>query len=449
MKTKRFLLLIIIAIFFLYLAAMSKSEVILISNAEQLVSIKDNPHGSFALIADIELPTAWAAIDFYGRFDGREHTIRGGELSVGLFGHVENAVIENLVLEDFTIKIPIGKTDFTGILAQEISNSQITNITIKNGNIRSTSSVGAVGGLAGSLDSCTVSSITVDVVIDVSADFTGGLAGIATDTCITDSKIKSGTLKGGKTIGGFIGHHIGQSLINDCHSSADVVGETAGGFIGKMSGKELPANANHKVEVTRSSSTGNVTSCSGYAGGFVGEVYFASITECGAYGNVSGGAKNGGFVAGLYDNSRVIYSYAKGDVFEGEIIGGFCGVIANGACIELAYSTGSVISKEIGVSVGGFVGMIAMDGAPNTITGCLSFAPWVTGVKDGNVGRFAGHMEHNGVNSCYSLLGSMVVSGDELIHALSSAYGADGKDMSMDQVEEVAYKLGWRIQMLQ
>jgi len=404
------------------------SEPIPIDNTQQLANM--NKDGSYMLVADINLPEDWIPIDFNGDLDGRGRSISGGKTYV--FKKLENAQIKNLVIEGFDVY------DFVGLLAAEAVDCQFIEITIKNSSIRNSEKLLAVGGLAAVMHNCLVERVIIEADIQAAAEFVGGIAGIANSTRFYSSGVENGSLIGSHVVGGFVGKLAGTGLVLACNSNADVIGMLAGGFVGRVAGESLTNNANHKIEIMESTATGKVTAET--AGGFAGEASFVSISECGVYGEVIG-EKAGGFVAGLYDKSRVIYSYAKSNVHGGQVAGGFVGEIAKGACVEFGFSGGIVMGDAI---VGGFVGVLTDDGEPNTITSSLSFAPWVIGLMEGKVHRFAGYAAHRGVNGCYALLSSMVVRGDELGHVFSNAYGADGGDMSAGQVEEIADRLGWR-----
>jgi len=418
-------------------------EMVLISSAEELAGIRDS-EGSFALVADIDIPEGWVPIEnFKGSLDGRGHIIRG--LSQGLFARAEGAEIKNFEIED--AKILADGSSSVGLLVGEAVGSQITNIIIRSGIIRA--GKGNVGGLAGYLSDCIVEKVFICVEIDTDAEYLGGLVGTAVDTRFYSSGVDEGRLTGMGIVGGFAGRLMDTGLVVGCHSDAKVSGAIAGGFVGQVSGAELPTNANHKIELIECTTMINITMGSESAGGFAGEISFASIVECGAFGDVMGKERSGGFVAGLYDNSRVIYSYGNnGDVHGGKVVGGFVGEMARGVSIEFGYSGGSVRGEgDEEQSVGGFAGVISEDGAPNTITSCLSFAPWVVG--QGDVHRFVGRAEHRGVNNCYAMLYSTVVRNGELVHVLSNAYGPDGGDMSVAQVDEIARRIGWRVEGVQ
>jgi len=365
----------------------------------------------------------------------------------------------------------------------------LTNCTVAQSYVRSAvinANAEAVGGVVGLAIDTSFFGTGIDSGIISQSGNSHKKGGVA--ACNDRHKMSCLAYKKNAT-GGFAGRIEGTGTIYECHSHADVTGGIAGGFAGQISGSQLPANANHALEIAECSATGKTTSGKGgIAGGFVGKGEYVLISDSSAYGNTAGCIGAGGFVGQLSNLSRVIYAYAKGDVTLATGVahpvgvsqpaitttsvgpqtpssrpslpgfaGGFVGMLTNTACVEFSYSAGSVIAGESSemvanswpcnqdagsVAVGGFVGLISSTGTPNTITHCLSFAPWVVG--NGYVHRFAGRVDHDGVNGCYAHLGSMVVRGGSITHVLPSAFGADGADMSMAQVEDVIARLGWR-----
>ncbi|MCL2405401.1 MAG: hypothetical protein FWC92_07635 [Defluviitaleaceae bacterium] len=426
-----------------------------INTAEELAAICTNSHDRlYVLGSDITIPPGWVPIGhgapgndaaFKGELDGRGYSIIGLDIDVtcsgafGLFGKLEGANISNLVLVDARMQVAgdvSGHKLTAGLLAGEAVGSTISNVIVENGYISATTS-----GLENAI--------------------IGGVVGIATDTSFRNTGIISGVINGGDITGGFAGRIAGTGAILECYSHADVVGSIAGGFAGQVLGSTLPGNANHAITIAECSATGTVSSAGntgalayGIAGGFIGEGEYVFIRDSSAYGKVIGCKRAGGFVGRLSNLSRVIYAYAKGDVtVDSGFAGGFVGELINSACVEFSFSVGSVIAvgghesnggeyEHTKVAVGGFVGAISGHGAPNTITHCLSFAPWVVG--DGYVNRFVGLLDHDGVNGCYAHLGSMVVREGYIIHVLPSAFGPDGADMSSAQVEDVTKRLGWK-----
>ena len=109
---------------------------------------------------------------------------------------------------------------------------------------------------------------------------------------------------------------------------------------------------------------------------------------------------------------------------KGNATGGFIGMLTNSSRIESSRSFGVVHGKE---NVGGFVGIVSANGAPNTITNSTVLSPAVKGVS--NVRRFAGLLEHEGVNGCHAYLGMAVIAKGKLLHVVPNAYGADAADI--------------------
>jgi len=426
-----------------------------------------------------------------GVLDGRGHTITGISIdtagnAAGLFARLDGARVSNLVIADAQIRIGRdmpGSEATAGILAGKTEGGDVA-AKAEGGEI-------TAGTLAGMAAGSKISNVTVTngSITAHSPGIIGGVVGIAIDTSFDNTGIDGGAITGTDIAGGIAGRIEGTGILYACHSHADITGKIAGGFAGQMQGKPLTANANHALEIDDCTATGKVASLeNGVAGGFVGIGEYVIITDSSAHGSVSGVAGAGGFVGRLSGMSRVLYAYAKGDVtlmagnsnaknrtspefgianakytaspesgianakytaspgsdIASGFAGGFIGELTSSACVEFSYSAGMVVAANgcENTAVGGFVGVISAQGAPNTITHSLSFAPWVTG--DGYVHRFAGRTEHDGINGCYAHLGSMVVRGGSIVHVLPNAYGADGADMSMAQIEGVTARLGWR-----
>jgi len=318
----------------------------------------------------------------------------------------------------------------------------------------------------------------------------GGVVGLSRDSDFYHTDGRGNVA--GETAGGFAGNLEGNCIIRECSSNAGTTGKIAGGFAGQASGNKLTTNANHTIRIYNSQAMGKVVADAGIAGGFIGQGEYVLVSECFAAGDTGGGVA-GGFVGRLSHRSLVVHSFAKGNVEHfGPVgfAGGFVGEITNSSCIEFAYASGAVVSNahsaavsmasdtnlenhrrqhiaENGfkppvfrsvadvifrdsydldfLAIGGFAGMVSGEGAPNTLTHCLSLAPWVVGPKNSYVNRFAGIVAQGGINGCYAHMGSMVVLDGALSHVLPSPFGADGADMSSGQVEDVAARLGWRL----
>lgn len=175
--------------------------------------------------------------------------------------------------------------------------------------------------------------------VNITGDFqTGGLAGSAMSTYITDVSVV-GKVTGGGATGGLIGHFSGESprrgsrkvaLVERCAAAVQVRGlGGVGGLIGSL------WNESTLIE---SYATGDVTSTRGSAGGLVGDVGW----------------------------SRVESSYARGHVVGGTPLGGLIGSIDSQnlrkGFVERSYATGSVAfsgESSVGVTLGGLAGSLS------------------------------------------------------------------------------------------
>ena len=130
----------------------NENEVILISNAEEFVNIKDNPYGNYELSCDIDMEGVnWEPFSFYGTLDGKGYSVlnlevtKVGEDSVvtydgnykeydtvfsGLFTCIEEATITNISFYDVCVDIDIEKNCFIGAIAGYSKNSTITNTNV-------------------------------------------------------------------------------------------------------------------------------------------------------------------------------------------------------------------------------------------------------------------------------------------------------------------------------
>jgi len=334
-----------------------------IYTAQQLADIKNTNDAAFILKADIEL-VDWQPFDFSGTLDGAGHSISG--LNSALFLRVQNAAISNLVVKDADVHGSV----YVGVLANEITNSHISNVKIANSYVLVQPDIlGAAGGLAGAIFDSAIKDVAftggrvVAVANDLAPISIGGLVGLSQNSSFERCIVKNTKVFGdAANTGGLCGYVNADSSFINCLSIADVSGLSV-------------------------------------VGGFAGVVFQAKINNCTAIANVPQGAITaGGFVGKLAGSSRIEYSTAH------EIVQGR-------------------------KNVGGFVGVVSKIGAPNTITGSVAYSPGVIGTAYGNVRRFAGLLEHDGINNCHAYLGMIVVAGDRLLGVTPNAYGADGADI--------------------
>ncbi|WP_066083700.1 GLUG motif-containing protein [Anaerotignum neopropionicum] len=259
---------------------------------------------------------------FKGTFDGDNHKIsglyinRGTENYIGLFGYIKGGTVQNIGIEEVSL---VGQ-DYVGGMAGKIDTGSVTNCHV-TGAVSNTG--GYVGGVAG---------------------YVGGVEGSA------DGSVKN------------------------CYATCTVSGRIAGGVV---------AGANINASVTSCYATGAVSG-SVRVGGVAGMVADASVTNCYATGAVTGTGAYVGGVVGLLGGSMT-NCYATGAV-SGATVGGLVGVIGSGgdsssvtSCAALnpgVNGTGSVMrvlgqnAGEVTLSnTGAFSGMTVMlNGAPQTIS---------------------------------------------------------------------------------
>ncbi len=315
----------------------------LIGNASQLNNVRNYLDAHFKVIDDIDLSEYWenqgwepiGSLNdpFTGGFDGDNYSIinlkidRSGSFN-GLFGCIEDAVLENISLEDVDIFGGYGTGGLVGLN--------------ENGTIRNSSSTGTVegnnvlGGLVGWNEGGVVENCFSSCTLFTTGGLwrAGGLIGWNDGGEISysyalgnfDLTQTSGNLR---VIGGFVGFNSGGALINKCYAYVDVIGnfhtaEDFGGFAGVNSG---------------------------------------TILESYATGEVLGGENAGGFVGMANSGSLIKDSFSSGDVNASDFYGGFVG--KNSGAIENCYSFGKLFLA--GTNRGAFSGSNTTQG---NITSC-------------------------------------------------------------------------------
>ena len=314
----------------------------------------------------------------------------------------------------------------------------------------------ALGGFAGLLKNCVVSdclSVGTPIISTIAGRDTGGFVGRAENSVFKGCRALR-DVEGKYRVGGFAGLLAKEAMLVECYSSGDVKGDrVAGAFVGAAYGNELSENARHYIKFISCHSSGSIMVKNGMAGGFAGSMSYSAADACSSSGNVAAsGFEIGGFVGRLSHKSRITNSCAYGDVEnkggeelfqhkpEGRQAGGFAGMLTHGSGIEYSFSAGNVRGFY---DVGGFAGVIAASGAPNTLYGCISFAKWVSSEGNEGINRLVGRMDHEGVNNCYSYLGTVVAAGDGLRHVFPNAFGPDGGDINDQSLEGILSRLAW------
>lgn len=135
-------------------------------------------------------------------------------------------------------------------------------------------------------------------------NYVGGLAGKASD--VTDCHA-TGNVSGGDRVGGLAGAL--ERKTEDAHASGSVEGRSmVGGLTGQVAG-----DWNNGASLERCMASGRVTATSDFAGGLVGILQAASVTQCYAEGDVTGTSNAGGLMGSSGSNS-ITHCYARGSV---------------------------------------------------------------------------------------------------------------------------------------
>jgi uncharacterized protein YjdB len=231
----------------------------------------------FALGANIDLQGVnWIPIGFYrdssenagevphpfsGYFDGSGKTIKNLKLTsfadydnIGLFGAVNDAKIHDLTIIPDSSSIK--GDDRTGVVVGYAENSEIRNVTVKNADISST---GITGGIAGEISGTVIENAECEkVMIDAKGGteviYAGGIAGIASDSTIVDSKVSTGDgttarIQGTGYIGGIVGYQNASNVFNT------YVSGTIGGYHSTAIGGITGRYAAGKLKVARVAAT--------------------------------------------------------------------------------------------------------------------------------------------------------------------------------------------------
>lgn len=158
-----------------------------IYTAEDLMAIRENPAGSYILMADLDMTgIEWKAIDFSGSFDGNGHAILNLTLSqpgdempdscdgnlklyettwFGLFGTMRGAEVKNLQLLNVRAVVEWDSPCFVAGIAGYAEDCTITNCTVTGSlELRAHDRIFGVGGIVG-FGSGTISDCAVDMTL--------------------------------------------------------------------------------------------------------------------------------------------------------------------------------------------------------------------------------------------------------------------------------------------
>ncbi len=250
-----------------------------------------------------------------------------------------------------------------------VTDCTVNGVKLYMGN-EATSTLGCIGGFIGNVQNstsnityytkCTVTGLemvltgTHETKTDIGVGgFVGSVANATAFTgCSAAGTIDASAADTSVDVGGFVGNY-GWNYdyaitMDDCAADVDIVANgAAGGFVGHSAGcrttnATLTARRQAYCTYTDCVATGNVTSLSAAAGGFVGDGDRGSFTECDASGSVSG-VTAGGFWGKVTPNASkmedktlpITNCEATGTVLGTEAASGFIGtaVTTEGAIV--------------------------------------------------------------------------------------------------------------------
>ncbi len=396
---------------------------------------------SFVLANDIDMSTleeftcmGSASQAFNGTFDGRGHTITGmnidGTSKVGLFGALENAKIQNLVIDSAVVK---ATGSYAGVLAGQISkNTTINNITIKNGTVCAEENYAGIlsgrangeninisavkieggnakalnyaGGVIGYVDGkAVVNASDVSAVSVNAAGFAGGVAGYASQMEITAVNVDGLNVTADKNAGGIAGAFAGEIKASSVKGCV-VAGDYAGGFIGATI-KDTSASA---VNCNLISTKVNAPDGSTAAGGFIASVADSSSASVGgcsvsADSSVTGANATGGFIGDVQGSASVVnsasYAAVQGMNTSSRLPSGAGGVIGKVSSDDF----GSVSVKSVNIggtvnaygNVGGIIGSVLSEKADRISVSDCVMAAKVSCVDSENAGLVIGSINED------------------------------------------------------
>lgn len=353
-------------------------EYIVISNVEQLMTIKDDPAAKYLLACNINCKgnTLTPIDEFTGELEGNgykiyNYTISENAVNVALI-RTNKGTVKNLSFGDFTfdIKRDSGSDKFYGVVCG-INYGTVENCVILDSEMKITCNVSGasyslyVGGIAGD-NYGTVSNCKNNAIINVETKQGGHDGGWIYGWSSANVN---------HVIGGLVGKNDVDAVLNDGtnNGNINITSETTyfgqsygyvGGIVGANDGDILSSGSACDFAIIYTGAHANIR-----LGGAVGN-NTASVENCSAEGNINiddtaGTTETllGGFVG--YTCGKLYNCYSTCDITDNtatiKAIGGFAGYNEKLAdreyVIHKCFSTGSISISGTAENVGKFVGL--------------------------------------------------------------------------------------------
>lgn len=227
-----------------------------------------------------------------------------------------------------------------------------------SGTVTAANDAGGLIGNAGGTGALTDLTASGNVSSSNTGAAVGGLVGVATSGAISGG-LASGAVSGGNQTGGLVGSFTANASISSSQATGNVSGTSVvGGLVGYAGGSGGIVDGTARGNVTGVMNTGHV-------GGLVGQFGKAGgITRGNAYGNVSGGTRAGGLVGYHSSGGSIASSNAYGDTVNGgSYAGGLVGDFIYSGDITDSTARATVTATD---NAGGLVGSFYSSGTLTT-----------------------------------------------------------------------------------
>ncbi|GHU96611.1 hypothetical protein FACS1894156_7900 [Bacteroidia bacterium] len=195
---------------------------------------------------------------FTGSYNGGGHTISGlyidrpNDNAIGLFGTIDGATIDSLILTNVNIT---GGNNVGGLVGNS-NNSDINDCYV----LGAVSGQNNVGGLVGSNNSGSNINGSYSSVVLSGNQAVGGLAGANLDSSTISNSYAAGAVNGNTDVGGLVGNNAG--TVNTSYASGVVNGNgstNVGGLVGNNIGTGNVNNSYYDSQTTGQTDTGKGT----------------------------------------------------------------------------------------------------------------------------------------------------------------------------------------------
>lgn len=259
-------------------------------------------------------------VDFTGTYDGGNYIIKNGDITVvsgdfynGIFARINSGEVKNVIIDNVNGEL----TSYSGLLAGEINNSRIYNITIRNCTILWFQACSYVGCLCGYLYSTyKFEDISIENVymysLAYNTNYVGFLAGKQYQGYIINCSVNSDSkilCYSGNYIGGITGEVERLGDIMGCLNESFI--DNQGGacsYAGGIVGRCLVVSGN-VPDLWDCKNTGQIYIDGSYVGGIAGYGN-ADINKCINTGNISADSNCGGIVGFTASDSNIVDCYA-------------------------------------------------------------------------------------------------------------------------------------------